>query len=266
MNYKKPPAKKGKVLKQNPTPNHITIFVAQNYPKWQEITLNYLKESYNPDTEAKFPANPAILAHLKTNPDIKPFMKKLMPFVAFVKAQVAEKGTSVLESHLSFGEMDVFLGSKEYLLRSLDLDNLEIVETSTYPDQKLVADVCPGKPLCKFELRELDPLEKPSVRVSLVNVQPCTPFFKHDMSVYDTDTVEDIISRLKRADRRLKYKQVEVYQYVDPVKGPRQMLAFDQSMFWNKRKMEGGVKFEKGSEGLKAGKNLVGDTLCYVVS
>ena len=85
--------------------------------------------------------------------------------------------------------------------------------------------------------------------------------------MYDTDTIEDVINRLKRTDRKLKPKHVEIYRYVDPVKGPRQLLAFDQPMLWNKRKMEKVEKMEYcQTAGLKSGSNLLGDTLCYVVS
>ena len=259
--------KKGKVVKPNEPPNHMTIFVAKDYPKWQEKTLNHLKDSYNPSSEPHFPENQQILQSLKVIPEIKPMLKKVMPFVAFVKSQVAEKGPSVLESHLPFDESDVFEQNKDYILRSLDLDSLEICEASSYHDQKLVSDVCPGKPMCKFEKRELDPVDKCSAQVTFVNIQPCTPFFKQTLNIYDTDTIEDIIARLKRADRKLKTKQVELYRYVDPVKGPRQLLAFDQPMLWNKRKMERCEKLEYcPSGGLKSGQNVIGDTLCYVVS
>jgi len=268
INYTNPNIKKkGKAIKPNEPPNHMTIFIAKDYPKWQETTLNYLKQNYNSSASPPFPENQDILKHLKTLAEIKPMMKKVMPFVAFVKSQVAEKGASVLESHLAFDEREVFQQNKDYILRSLDLDSLEICESSTYQDQKLVADVCPGKPMCKFEKRELDPVDKSSVKVTFVNIQPCTPFFKHSINVYDTDTIEDVISRLKRTDRKLKSKHVEIYRYVDPVKGPRQLLAFDQPMLWNKRKMEKVEKMEYcQTAGLKSGSNLLGDTLCYVVS
>ncbi|XP_063692555.1 leucine--tRNA ligase, cytoplasmic-like [Bolinopsis microptera] len=229
--------KKGKAVIPNETPNHMTIFVAKDYPKWQEVTLNHLKSNYNPSADLPFPENQVILQQLKTMAEVKPMLKKVMPFVAFVKSQVKEKGPSVLESHLSFIESEVFEQNRGYILRSLDLDSLDICEASSYHDQKLVGDVCPGKPMCKFEKRELDPVDKPSAQVTFVNIQPCTPFFKQSLNIYDTDTIEDIIARLKRADRKLKAKQVEVYRYVDPVKGPRQLLAFDQPMMWNKRKL-----------------------------
>ena len=259
--------KKGKAIIPNETPNHMTIFVAKDYPKWQEVTLNHLKSNYNPSSDPPFPENQVILQQLKTMAEVKPMLKKVMPFVAFVKSQVKEKGPSVLESHLAFIESEVFEQNRGYILRSLDLDSLEICEASSYHDQKLVGDVCPGKPMCKFEKRELDPVDKPSAKVTFVNIQPCTPFFKQSLNIYDTDTIEDIIARLKRADRKLKTKQVEVYRYVDPVKGPRQLLAFDQPMMWNKRKLEKVEKIEYcPSSGLKSGQNLIGDTLCYVVS
>ena len=268
-NYTNPNVKKkGKNVGPIEVPNHITIFVAANYPSWQVTTLNYLKEKYNPSAESHFPENTEILQHLKGIPEIKPFMKKLMPFVAHVKTQVVEKGSSVLESHLPFCESEIFNINKDYFLRSLDLDSLDICEASSYHDQKLVADVCPGKPICKFEKRELDPIDKSSAVVTLVNIQPCTPFFKQTLNLYDTDTVEDVILRLKRKDRKLKYKQVELFRFNDAQKGPRQLLAFDQSIMWNKKKLDSVEKIKFcASNGLVSGdSNILGDTLCYMVS
>ena len=268
LNYTNPNVKrKGKNLKVNEKPNHITIFAAANYPCWQEITLNYLKEKYTPSAENHFPENTEILQHLKGIPEIKPFMKKLMPFVAYVKTQVIEKGASVLESHLPFCESDIFNINKDYILRSLDLDSFEVCEASSYHDQKVVSDVCPGKPMCMFEKRELDPVDKKSTEVTFLNIQPCTPFFKHKVSIFDTDTVNDVIMRLKRKDKKLKYKQVELYRFIDPQKGPRELLAFGQPITCNKQRLDSAENIALCDNNGLVSNNLysLGDTLCYFV-
>ena len=257
--------KKGQPVKAVEAPNHMTIYVAKDYPAWQEITLNVLKENYNPSGDQPFPENKVLLEELKKSPEIKPYMKKLMPFVAFVKAQVAEKGPGCLESHLPFDEFDIFKQNELYILRSLDLDDLTVCKATDHPDQKIVADVCPGKPLCMFDKKELDPVDKPNVLVNIRNIEPCSPYFTQFVKVYDSDEVKDVITRLKRSDRKLKQRSVEFYRFVDPVKGPRQLLAFDQPMLWNKRPLKPTDKISCGDEGLKMGATALGDSWCYTV-
>ena len=266
-NYTTPPKKKGKEIKPNETPNHMTVYVAKNYPSWQEKTLDVLKANYAPDSSEGFPSNPELLKQLKEIEEVKVMMKKVMPFVSFVKNQVMEKGSSALDSHLPFSEFDLFSTNKEYISRALELDSLQVLDKGQCNDQKLVADVCPGKPLCKFEKLELDPIGKTSVEVTLNNIQPCTPFFKQQLRVYDTDTVQDVILRLKRTDRKLKLRTVTLYRYMEPLKGPRQLLAYDQPILWNKRKLEPSDKIEFiNGVGIKTGIHTLGESLCYVVS
>jgi len=142
---------------------------------------------------------------------------------------------------------------------------LTVCESKDHPDQKIVADVCPGKPLCTFDKKELDPVDKPCVQVNIRNIEPCSPYFTQHIKVYDSDEVKDVITRLKRSDRKLKQRNVDLYRFVDPVKGPRQLLAFDQPMLWNKRPLKPSDKITCGDEGLKSGVNLLGDSWCYTV-
>lgn len=65
-------------------PTHAIIYVASSYPPWQHATLNTLKEMYN-QLGGNFPDNRDIMNRMKTVPEVKSAMKKLMPFVQHVK-------------------------------------------------------------------------------------------------------------------------------------------------------------------------------------
>lgn len=68
-------------------PNHGVIFVASAYPPWQHATLNNLKEMYH-ELGGNFPDNRDIMSRMKTVPEVRSAMKKLMPFVQHVKVEI----------------------------------------------------------------------------------------------------------------------------------------------------------------------------------
>ncbi|EDV19829.1 uncharacterized protein TRIADDRAFT_61696 [Trichoplax adhaerens] len=77
--------KKGKqAAKATAKPTHGTLFVAQTYPAWQELILKFLKIEYEKN-ENTFPENKTVLAKFKGDPVVAKNMKKLMPFVQFLK-------------------------------------------------------------------------------------------------------------------------------------------------------------------------------------
>lgn len=61
------------------------VYVALEYPKWQHQVLVKLREMCATGDSPSLPPNKEVLEQLKTLPDIKSHMKKLMPFVAMVK-------------------------------------------------------------------------------------------------------------------------------------------------------------------------------------
>ena len=65
-------------------PEYGVIYVAQKYPPWQHATLEKLAELYNAKDNT-LPANKDILSELKKSEQIKHHMKKLMPFVQYIK-------------------------------------------------------------------------------------------------------------------------------------------------------------------------------------
>ena len=68
-------------------PTQGVVYVAKEYPPWQQVVLKTLREMYTQNNNT-FPENKEIMNALKTNADVKKHMKKLMPFVAHLKVPI----------------------------------------------------------------------------------------------------------------------------------------------------------------------------------
>lgn len=58
-------------------------------------------------------------------------------------------------------------------------------------------ECCPGQPYITF----LPPAE--SLQLFLINPQPQKPYFQRELPVYEGDTVDKVIKRLKKVDQKL---------------------------------------------------------------
>ena len=96
------------------------IYVAQEFPKWQQITLVKLKELYNKKKNS-LPPNKEIHELLKTIPDLAIYSKKLMPFAQLVKESLSVKGEEAFELTLPFDEKSTLEVNLNYLVRSLEV-------------------------------------------------------------------------------------------------------------------------------------------------
>ena len=96
------------------------IYVAHGYPEWQHTTLVKLKEMYR-EEDNSLPPNKEVFEKLKSLPELKPNMKKLMPFVQQVKDNVAAKGAEALQLSLPFDERETLMINLNYLVRSLEV-------------------------------------------------------------------------------------------------------------------------------------------------
>ncbi|XP_016374050.1 leucine--tRNA ligase, cytoplasmic-like [Sinocyclocheilus rhinocerous] len=142
LHYKKggnkPPAK----------PTHCTIYVAKTYPPWQHSALSLLGKHYKSNNGA-LPDNKVIAMELGAMPELKKYMKRVMPFVAMIKDSLEKNGPRVLDLELEFDECAVLLENIVYLTNSLELDQIDVVFASE-ADDKVKEDCCPGKPFCVF--------------------------------------------------------------------------------------------------------------------
>lgn len=172
---------KGKAAAQEaPAPaievSKATVYVAKTFPQWQQIILNTLKSLYS-ENGNKFPAdNKVILNQLTPREELKKYMKKVMPFVAFVKEQVAKKGASALNTAIDFDELETLKTNQQYLQETLkvtksnqmikfqklkfffkhfffQLKGLDILLTTDIKEgmNVNVEDIVPAKPLVVYE-------------------------------------------------------------------------------------------------------------------
>ena len=82
--------------------------MAKSYPAWQSTVLDTLRDMYGGSGDSP-PDNKAVSQELAKKPELKKFMKKTMPFVAFMKEKVGSKGLAALDTSLPWDEMKVGL-------------------------------------------------------------------------------------------------------------------------------------------------------------
>lgn len=210
------PAKGKKVDKQPPQrPSHCTIYVAKNYPPWQHTTLSVLRKHYQA-SGGQLPDNKVIATELNALPELKKYMKRVMPFVAMIKENLEKKGPRVLDLVLEFDEQAVLMENIVYLTSNLELDQIE-VKFASEADDKIREDCCPGKPFSVFRT-------DPGVSVLFINPQPANGHFSARVEVRQGDGRDVIIRRLMKMDRGIKdLSKVKLMRYDDPVLGPRRV-------------------------------------------
>jgi leucyl-tRNA synthetase len=139
--------KKGPAV--NLTSKNAKLFVALKYPDWQEESVAILKECWDEESKSFVKNEKEALAKkgLLKN-------KKVMPFVAALKKNVINNGSHAFDRRLDFEEMEFLEENKKLILRSLNLETLNIVnnhevteENSTPEEVRKASMAIPGKPM-----------------------------------------------------------------------------------------------------------------------
>ncbi|CAH1778262.1 unnamed protein product [Owenia fusiformis] len=212
---------KGKksVLAERPT--HGTIWIAKTYPPWQSTVLTVLKEQHQKHNG--FPENKLIAAEFKNKPELKKYMKKVMPFVQSCKENVESSGMRALDLTLDFEEKQVLEQNMDYLTNTLDLEGLD-VKFSIDANDKIKEECCPGKPFIAYRV-------EPSVGLTLVNPQVMSGHFQMTVPILEADTPLRIAMRISKQDRLIKdHTKVKLYIYDDPIMGPRKIPVIDEPL------------------------------------
>lgn len=257
------PAKGKKTDRQPPQkPSHCTIYVAKNYPSWQHTTLSVLRNHFEKNS-GKLPDNKIIASELGSLPELKKYMKKVMPFVAMIKENLEKVGPRVLDLQLEFDEQAVLMENIVYLTNSLELEHIEVKFASEAED-KVREECCPGKPLNVFRT-------EPGVSVSLVNPQPSNGHFSTKIEIRQGDNRDAIIRRLMKIDRGIKdLSKVKLMRFDDPLLGPRRVPVLGKEHTEKTPISEHAVfhvdlvskKIHLTENGLQAD---IGDTIIYLV-
>ncbi|EHB17701.1 Leucyl-tRNA synthetase, cytoplasmic [Heterocephalus glaber] len=211
----------------------------------------------------RLPDNKVIASELGNMPELKKYMKKVMPFVAMVKENVEKMGPRVLDLQLEFDEQAVLMENTVYLTNSLELEHIEVKFASEAED-KVREDCCPGKPLNVFRT-------EPGVPVSLVNPQPSSGHFSTKIEIRQGDNCDSIIRRLMKAERGIKdLSKVKLMRFDDPLLGPRRIPVLGKEHTEKTPISEHAVfhvdlmskKIHLTENGLQAD---IGDTIIYLV-
>lgn len=210
---KKP--KKGEAPKPAEKPNKAILWVAKEYPKWQHIILTTMKQLNGP---TGLPDNKAISTDLNSIPDLKKYMKRVMPFVQATRENMDKIGADALSVGLLFDEAAILRDNTPYLLSTLDLDSIEVKHTDS-PDapEKTKEDCSPGQPHVSF-------FTEPGVAVSIHNPTPLSGLFTVTLTLADGDTVEKVKGKLAKEVKAVKdIASLKLWRYEDPVLGPRKI-------------------------------------------
>nr|CAD7393182.1 unnamed protein product [Timema cristinae] len=242
-------------------PTHADIWIAKTYPPWQSTVLTTLSQLYQEN--GTLPDNKVISSELAGKPELKKYMKRVMPFVQATREKVEQVGLEALNLTLDFDEYNVVAENLVYLENTLDVEDITI-QFATEGPEKTREECCPGRPLISFSVR-------PSVKLRLTNPQPQNGLFSHILSVGEGDTVAKLAARLARENKLINdANSIELWRYKDVKLGPRQFPVYGKPT-------SGAVLIEKEAVfhanvdnnsldiSLNGSKHPVGPTVIYIV-
>lgn len=207
-------AKKGENLTPPQPPSHGTIWIAKTFPKWQSIILTTMQDLYKANNNC-LPDNKELSKSLGSNPSLKKYMKKAMPFAQAVRERMNTLGENALKDTVDFDERSILEENIDYLRGTLDLEGLQMCWTEECDNERTQEEVVPGEPYLTLSTA-------PSIFLSLINPQPHVGLFHCQLPIYEKDTVASMSARLKRRERLVKpTMKVSFHRYKDPIFGPR---------------------------------------------
>ena len=83
-----------------------------------------LKEGF--DKNGQMYDNNDIAKRMKTEPEVKKYMKKVMPYIQMVKERFETIGVRALDLVSPFDEMKILNENAEYLAQTLQLDGVQV--------------------------------------------------------------------------------------------------------------------------------------------
>ncbi|EEC05400.1 leucyl-tRNA synthetase, putative [Ixodes scapularis] len=249
-----------------PQMTRLTVWVAKTFPPWQLTILTMLKELFQKHN-GTLPDNKVVSAMLKDKPELKKYMKKVMPFAQAVREKVEKTGIEALNVTLDFDEKQVLEENSRYILNTLELDDLEIkFSDETEAEDKVREDCCPGQPHAVYASDSF-------VNLRCINQQPSSGRFELLVPILDGDSAAKVVARLGRMDGTLDLDKLKVtlMRYEDPVLGPRKIpsfgnteegkLAIPEKAVFRIKKDKDGVEMELDGTTVD-----VGGQISYVVS
>ena len=129
-------------------PSRGTIYVAKKFPPWQQSILNKMHQLYV--EKGNLPENKEMASELAKMPELKKYMKKVMPFAETRKQMVAKNGVSVFAETCPFDEGQVLRDNLVYLTGALELEVLDIKAAEESENVNVKDECCPLEPIIEF--------------------------------------------------------------------------------------------------------------------
>lgn len=137
-------------------PDSVELYVVKTFPKWQEDVINLLRANYDTEKKAMLIGDDQIVTSVKPimqKMTDKSILRKFIPFVMELKAELLSNGLKVFNRALPFDETAVLSQNIDYITRSLGLVNLSIQVDPSCLDsegQKKFESALPGSPAIRF--------------------------------------------------------------------------------------------------------------------
>ncbi|XP_063905873.1 leucine--tRNA ligase, cytoplasmic [Zophobas morio] len=203
-----------------PKPDVLYIWVAKTFPPWQSCVLTTLKTHFEKNNQ--FPDNKLLATEFAAKPELKKYMKRVMPFVQTTREKVDQMGPKALALTLEFDEAEVLRHNSVYLANTLNVDEVVVRFTDDETAEEKMKECCPGAPFVQFA-------SKPGVRVEFSNPVPNSGLFAQSVLVSDGDSYARVVQKLARDVKLIKGPQsVQLWRFEDPVLGDRKLPAFQQ--------------------------------------
>lgn len=196
---------------------------------------------------------------------LKKHMKKVMPFVAGVKARVEEVGKIAMAVTVDFDEKEILTTNLEYLRSTLDLDSIEIRFTDDpTATEKQKEEIRPGLPFIVYTT-------KPSIKILLENPLPRSGLFTQTLNVSDGETTKKLKEKLAKNLGLKEVDAVQVLRFEDPVLGPRKIPNFNDHKIGKVQLEDGEVTIDLKSDSMyittASGQKIqVGTSFVYIIA
>lgn len=162
------------------------------------IVVNYFIKSFSLFQKTKsFPDNKVLAVDFSKKPELKKYMKRVMPFVQATREKVEQLGPKALALTLEFDEAEVLKANSVYLANTLNVEEVIVKFTDDESAQEKMKECCPGAPFVQF-------LSKPSVRVTFVNPTPHSGLFSKYIAIRDNDTYGKVVQKLVKDIKSVK--------------------------------------------------------------
>ncbi|RZC35227.1 leucine--tRNA ligase, cytoplasmic, partial [Asbolus verrucosus] len=203
-----------------PKPDVLNIWVAKTFPIWQSCILTTLKSHY--EKSKKFPDNKVLATEFGSKPELKKYMKRVMPFVQATREKVEQLGPKALALTLEFNEAEVLKNNSVYLANTLNVDEVVVKYTDDEEAEEKMKECCPGSPFVHFST-------KPGVKVEFYNPIPNSGLFSHSLVINDGDSYAKVVQKLSKDIKLIKNPHsVQLWRFEDPILGDRKIPIFQE--------------------------------------